>query len=191
MGRHFKDWGTLHGPYCSCKQDVITEATFTAAAFWQNQDPNTSREGEIHLVVAKGESVRLTYLRVISGLSSRKGQNWASISALWTGVPAASSLSQGAFLSRSPLETAASGSCSDGWAALLLLDSDAQHDEGQKETQTSQPSQACVTLDRSPLGRSLTTPSSRGPWASPHIYLTPTSLTPGCFSTGRPWAWKY
>lgn len=91
MGRHFKDLGTCHGPYCSCKKDVITEATLTAAAFWHNRAPNTWRGGEIHLVVAKGESVPLTYLKVISGLSSRKGQDWASVLALGTGAPAMSS----------------------------------------------------------------------------------------------------
>lgn len=36
--------------------NVRTEATVTAAAFWHNQDHNTLREGEIHLVVVKGES---------------------------------------------------------------------------------------------------------------------------------------
>lgn len=36
-------------------KNVITEATVTAAAFWQNQDDNTLREGEIHLVVVKGD----------------------------------------------------------------------------------------------------------------------------------------
>lgn len=74
------------------QRNVVTESTVIAAACRQNQDNNPLREGEIHLVVVKGESMLLTYLKTISSLQasigSRKGQNWATILALRTEAPA-------------------------------------------------------------------------------------------------------